>query len=604
MKWASLYIIWLLLLVPVFIFLFARAESSRRKALSTLGDANLLKSMSIGLSEGRRKLKALLVLTAITLIIIASARPQFGVGLKEMRTSGRDILFVLDISKSMLAQDIAPSRLQSAKSAIKGLLDEARGDKVGLVIFAGEAFLQCPLTVDYSAMKLFLDAVDVDSIPLPGTNIADAIQEGMKAFSKAQSTSKIMVLITDGEDHSGKAIEVAKEAGKQNIRIYTIGIGNPAGAPIPIRDENGNLTYKKDEQGNTIMSALDEVTLQKIALETGGKYYFAGSQLELKKVYEHIAGNKGGISKEERFYTHYEDKFQWLLFPALLLLLLDTFLDERKRKRNKVFAFFPKRALGILILCLPLLMAFGGPVVEGVRRGNQLFKEGNFGDALASYLKTQVLAPDDPRISYNIGTAYYKQGKYAEAREAFLKTLSTPDNSLREMAFYNLGNCYFKEAVTAGDIELLSKAVKNYEKALELNPNDEDAKYNLEVARRMIELKKKENTSPEESATSQQPNQQQQGQQQSQQQQQQKGKDQEAQSNQRESASATSESHLKPAEPSTKEMGIAQQNQQSGEMGKEEAERILQALEDRERENLKERMMPSYGQRPYVLKDW
>lgn len=596
MRWASLEIIWSLILVPILIILFVKAETSRSKALSIFGDAELLERMSIGLSKTRRKWKAILVLTAITLAIIASLRPQFGVGLKEMRTSGRDILFVIDVSKSMLAQDIAPSRLQSAKSAIKGLLDKAIGDKVGLVIFAGEAFLQCPLTVDYSAMKLILDAVNVDSVPLPGTNIADAIQEGMKAFSKAQSASKIMVLITDGEDHSGKAIDSAKEAAKQNIRIYTIGIGNPSGAPIPIRDEkNGNLTYKKDEQGNTIMSALDETTLQKIALETNGKYFFAGSQLDFHKVYEQIAGNKGGTSKEEKFYTHYEDKFQWLLLPAILLLLIDAFIDERKKERKVMSTFLPKRILGFLILCIPTLMAFGGPVVEGVREGNRLFREGKFGDALASYLKAQVSAPDDPRIFYNIGTAYYKQGKYIEAREAFSKAISTSDNSLKEMALYNLGNCYFKEAVSSGDIELLSKAVESYEEALAINQNDENAKYNLEVARRMIELKKKENPAPEQSMNNHQ--------QDEQQPQQQKEKEEE-QANKQETAFATGESQLKPKDTTTMERETELQNQQNTEMRKDEAERILQALEDRERENLKERMTRSYGQRPYVLKDW
>lgn len=580
MRWANLIALWALLAVPLALFLYARASRGRLRSIRALGDFDILAKMSPALSLARRRLKAALTIVALGLLVSAMARPQVGTGLREIRVSGRDVIFALDVSASMLAQDLAPSRIEAAKNEVAKLIDRMKGDRVGLVIFAGNAFMQCPLTGDNAALRLFLDTIKVGSVPRPGTNMADAITESGKAFAMAESRAKIIVLLTDGEDFSGNALDSAKEAAKSNIQIYTIGIGRAGGgAPIPIRKEDGSIAYKQDAEGKTIMSALDEETLQKIALETGGKYYYGGEKLDLSKIYAQIAKKQGNEMAEDRFYTHYEDRYQWLLVPALLLLLIEVMIGERRRRLPRLGS---PAGIMALILVLPLLMAFGGPLVEGVRRGNDLYKQGKYGESLAAYTEAQITAPEDPRLHYNIGDALYKQEKHKEAREAYQKVLNSQDASLKERAYYNIGNCYVREGQAAGDIEILSKAVESYEKALELDPDDQDAKYNLEVVRKMIELKKKE-----------QPPQNQQQQPQNQQPQPQ------------EQQNTTQEQNLNPQQTGTAEQQLQQQQgTEPKEMSREEAQHLLRALEDRERKNLEEREAQAPATPGRVLKDW
>jgi len=333
MRWGNPYAFWAFVFVPVLVLMYRYASVKRRKAMNDLGDIGLLSKLVSTAGPGRRGWKAALFTAAFTLIILALARPQIGAGLREIRSSGRDIVFALDVSKSMLAQDISPSRLAAAKARISGLLDNLEGDRAGLVVFAGEAFMQCPLTIDYRAMRILLDAVEPQNVPTPGTNIREAIVESGKVFKKADSRVKIVILLTDGEDHSGRAVEAAEEIAKDNIKIFTVGIGDasPSGAPIPIKKPAGGIEYKKDSGGQTIMTRLDEETLRKIALATSGKYHYAGKRLDLGKVYSKVKENEGEKT-ESRFYTEYEDRFQWLLLPALLILIIEAMLPERKKK--------------------------------------------------------------------------------------------------------------------------------------------------------------------------------------------------------------------------------------------------------------------------------
>jgi len=335
MRWADPNTLWALMAALIVMFLFIRAASQRRKAMSKLGEARLLEKLAPTTSAPRRRLKAVLVVTATALIALSLARPQVGAGLREVKTSGRDMVFILDVSNSMLAQDISPSRLEAAKAQISGLMDRMKGDRAGLVVFAGEAFIQCPLTMDYRAMRMLLDAVTTDSVPTPGTNIAAALLEAKRVFKIADSAARIAILLTDGEDHSGRAVQAARELAENKVKVFTIGIGDnsASGAPIPIRQPDGGVKYKKDSQGNVIMTRLDEETLRKIALETGGKYYYAGRNLDLTRIYDKIDELKGKKSKS-RFYTEYEDRFQWLLVPAFLILAAEAFIPATAR-RNK-----------------------------------------------------------------------------------------------------------------------------------------------------------------------------------------------------------------------------------------------------------------------------
>jgi Ca-activated chloride channel family protein len=259
------------------------------------------------------------------------ADPQIGTKLEEVKREGIDIFMALDVSKSMLAEDIAPNRFEKARHEISNFVDRMRGDRVGLIVFSGLAFVQCPLTLDYSASKLFLEDIYIGIVPQPGTAISEAIKTAQRSFVTKELKHKVLIIITDGEDHEEDPVEVAKEAAKEGIIIYTVGIGSPQGAPIPEYDRLGNrIGYKKDRSGQIITTRLDIPTLEKIAFETDGKFYISTTgETELDKIYDDIAAmEKKELSSRE--FTQFEDRFQIFLAIVLVLLVTETLLSERR----------------------------------------------------------------------------------------------------------------------------------------------------------------------------------------------------------------------------------------------------------------------------------
>ena len=270
---------------------------------------------------------------AFAFLILSLARPQIGTKLTMTKRRGVDVMIAIDTSLSMLTQDIKPDRLEKAKLEIASLIDKLKGDRVGIMTFAGDSFVQCPLTLDYDAAKMFLSIIKVGMMPKPGTAIGDAIRTATGSFIKKERRYKVLILLTDGEDHETKPVEAAREARKQGVIIYTIGIGTKNGEPIPIVDKKGNIIgHKKDKDGNVVMSRLDQLTLQKIALVTDGKYYHATpGEFELDKIYDAI--NK--MEKKElsnRLFTQYEDRFQYFLGIVLILLSIEFVLGDRKKR--------------------------------------------------------------------------------------------------------------------------------------------------------------------------------------------------------------------------------------------------------------------------------
>ncbi len=268
-----LWCFWIPFLVAGFFYIVFKLKHTY---YAKFGDPSLLNRLIAPETARRLRWKAWLTIGGIFLLWCAAAGPQLGARLVEVHRRGVDILIAVDCSKSMLAEDILPNRLARAKLALSSLIQSLEGDRVGIIAFAGTAFLQCPLTLDYSAAKMFLDFIDTNVIPRPGTALGEAIMLGIKSFSRKERKYKVLVLLTDGEDHDSDPLAAAREAAREGIKIITIGIGSPDGEPIPIRDEQNAVTgYKKDSAGNIIMSKLDETTLQKIALETGGTYFRA-----------------------------------------------------------------------------------------------------------------------------------------------------------------------------------------------------------------------------------------------------------------------------------------------------------------------------------------
>ena len=268
----------------------------------------------------------LLLLVGVLFLVLAAARPQFGKKPVILKREGRDIVFLLDTSLSMLAQDIKPDRLSRARFEIKSLLERLEGDRVALVPFAGEASVLCPLTTDYSALGLFLETVDTDYISRPGTNISDALKVGEEVFDERQSQYKVMILITDGEQLEGDALETARKLKEENIHLYAIGIGSPDGVPIALENQNGGVEHKRDSKGDIVISKLGEKLLVELAAAGGGKYYRAGNQsLELEHIFDDIQKiEKRLIDSQD--YTLFRDRFQWPLSAALIALVLEVML--------------------------------------------------------------------------------------------------------------------------------------------------------------------------------------------------------------------------------------------------------------------------------------
>ena len=322
--------------VFVLLFFFIWVVKHKNKLVNSFGKLESLQKMMKHYSIRKRNLKISLILLSYIFFVVAFANPQIGTKLEDVKREGVDIIVALDVSKSMLAEDIKPNRLQKAKHELSQLIDILQGDRIGLVAFAGIPHVQCPLTLDYSAAKLFLGIIDVDLIPQPGTAIGSAIEASVNAFNSEERKHKVLILITDGEDHETDPLEAAKLAEQQGVKIYTIGIGSPQGVPIPEYDRSGRSSgFKKDRQGGVVTTKLDILTLQKIAFQTGGKFYQATSgEAELDEIYKEIAEleKKELVSKQ---FSQYEDRFQIFLIIGLFLLILEMFIPEKRKVKTE-----------------------------------------------------------------------------------------------------------------------------------------------------------------------------------------------------------------------------------------------------------------------------
>lgn len=326
--------------IPVLIAFFWYMSINRKKLLEKFADKNLHKVILSAFSGYKNIFKFALVIVAHSLLVIAAANPQVGTKMTEVKQTGIDVFILLDVSYSMTAEDIKPNRLEKAKFQIANLVQKLRGDRIGLIIFAGDAYVQFPLTTDYSAANLFLSAVNENSVPQQGTAIAAAINMANRSFDTL-STEKVIVIISDGEDHEGDLESAVKEAVGKGIKIYTIGLGSPDGTPIPVYDSRGRMMgFKKDRSGNTVLTKLDEETLRQIAADGKGKY-FRGTNYDdyLDRIFKELSEleqTEYGVKK----VTDYEDRFYYFLFPAILLLVFEFFVSD---KRSKLFTRLSKK---------------------------------------------------------------------------------------------------------------------------------------------------------------------------------------------------------------------------------------------------------------------
>ena len=335
MKFGNLNALYLLWLVVGLVLFYLWVFKKRKKAMEAFAQSELLNQLTLSLDRRKQVIKAVLIVIAVFLCVFSLLQPRWGFSWQEVKRKGLDILIAIDTSKSMLATDVKPNRLGRSKLAVKDLIKKIKGDRIGLIAFSGDAFLQCPLTVDYNGFLLSLESLDTDIIPKPGTAITAAIGEAIKSYEGVSKEYKVLVIITDGEDHEGELTKITERAKKEGIKIFCIGIGTREGELIPVVNDKGRKTFLKDKDGNFVKSRLNERLLQKIALATGGSYVRAtGAEFGLDLIYEQKLSRMQKRDIEGRMAKKYKERFQIPLALAFLLLLIEPFLIPVRKKNQ------------------------------------------------------------------------------------------------------------------------------------------------------------------------------------------------------------------------------------------------------------------------------
>lgn len=494
MKFALPQLLWLLLLVPLLAVFLVWAWRTKERLIAQFVQSRLLAQLTVGVSKTRQKVRLALLVSAVALAVLALARPQWGFSWEEVSQKGLDIVVAIDTSRSMLAADIPPNRLERAKLAAMDLMKLAKNDRLGLVAFAGSSFLQCPLTLDEEAFRQGVAALDVNIIPQGGTAIAETIQTALSAF-KDGDNHKILVLFTDGEDHEAGVLEAAKAASDKGLRIFTIGVGSAAGELIRVRDEKGKMDFLKDESGNVVKSRLNETLLQQIAGAAGGFYLPLRGANTMDLLYERGLAPLPKSEFNAKLMQRHHERFYWPLGIAVVLLIVEMFLPERQRVRRPPAADAPpvlQKAATALALLLTTTLA-GASSATALKN----YESGKYDAALKEYDRLRQQRPEDARLAFNAGAAAYQAKQFEDATRHFSGATGARDPKLAQSAFYNLGNAYFQLGDTANEAaqkqEAWESAIGFYDTALKLNSADADAKHNRDfVQRKLEELKKQQ----------------------------------------------------------------------------------------------------------------
>ena len=464
-----LHFLWVL---PLIVFVLIVHHRKRQQAMERFAEQPLLNRLTIMDHKGTRFVKTLMLLSAFVALIIALAGPRWGSRYQDVSRKGVDIIVLMDVSRSMLVEDVKPNRLERATREIIDFLKVVEGDRVGLVAFSGTAFVQCPLTLDYAAMEMFLNVLEPGVIPVLGTDLGAALDAGIRAFDVKAETDKVMLLITDGEDNENRGLKAAQKAADHDVKIFVFGIGDPSGGPIPAGNDQGG--FIKDSSGNLVLSKLNEEALRDIAIVTGGGYVRSvAGDLDLDMLYF------DGIKQKTEAHTLksgkikvYEERFNIFILAAFLLLLIEEMLDDKRRPvPKKRVVFFS------LLLALVFFLWLSPNPTLATESPDELYRQGRYAEAVKAYAQKDMDYPKDIRFRYNRGCAAFQDGQYDEAIAAFSSVLrrSQNDQDARFKAVFNLGNTAFKQ----GNFAL---AIEYFKQALVEQPEDEDARYNLELS--------------------------------------------------------------------------------------------------------------------------
>lgn len=465
-----------LMAIPLMLLLYFFAVKWKKRVSREIGEERLVKIISGNHSQKKYNLKFILILLAFSASVIALANLRSPQGTERVTRKGIDLLIALDVSKSMLARDIKPSRLERAKQLLGKLIDRLTNDRIGIVVFAGRAYLQMPLTSDHGAAKMYLSTASPDIVPTQGTVIADALQMCSSSFNSREKKYKTVLLISDGEDHDEDAVKVAGQMADEGIMVNTIGIGSPEG--VAIIDETTNET-KKDMNGNTVITKLNEDELKSIAVKGKGIYQlFTNTDEVVSKIENHLQTMDQRAVTEDSL-VNYKNFFPYFLGFSLVLLVLELFIAERKTVARRWWGNTGKKRQVIAGICL--CMFFPAPVSAQsenaiIKKGNEAYARKDYESASSSYRKAIEKRPGDAIPQYNLGNALFRNNKAEDAVAAYENAASNAMTAVdRSKSFYNKG-------VVLQTNKKLPECIDAYKNALKLNPGDEDARQNLQRA--------------------------------------------------------------------------------------------------------------------------
>jgi len=489
--------LWTLAILPLLVLLYAQAERRSAIKLREFVSPRLLPQLAGNVDRVRRAIRFAFVLLALALAIGALAKPRWGYTYEDVKRRGLDLLFAVDTSRSMLSNDVAPNRLERVKLAAQDLITDLQGDRVGLIAFAGRAFLQAPLTIDYDAAVESINDLDTKTIPEGGTNIGQAIALATQTFGKSAMGNRALIIFTDGEELSGDAVNEAKKAADAGVKIFTIGVGTAQGSLIPVEGK-GEGGFVKDAKGQVVKSKLDENRLREIAQATGGMYlHLESGPQTMRQLYADGLSKLKTAEIDARLSSRPIERYEWPLAGAIVALIASLFINDRKRTKT------PGRSPVKREVLVAASLLFVAVAEVNAVSGIDLYNKGQYEDAYAQFqkdLQHNINPADMPKMQFDAGVAAYKLRNYDKALEAFSQSLVDRSPGLQEKSRYNLGRTLEDRAdlrkTNEDALKDLENSAQHYEQALKLDPQDKAAAERLEIVRKKIERLKKHPEQP------------------------------------------------------------------------------------------------------------
>lgn len=479
-RFASPQYLYLLLVLVALAAIHYYIIYKKKRQVKRFGDPELTKQLFLGVSRWRPELKFWLAMAALASFIVALARPQFGTRLDTRERVGIEAIIALDVSNSMLAEDVKPNRLEKAKMMVSNMVDGMKDDKIGLIVFAGQAFVQLPITSDYVSAKMFLETISPSMMSVQGTDVAEAINLSMRSFTQQEDVSRAIFVITDGEDNEARGVEAAKQAASKGVRVYVLGIGNPGGAPIPIP---GTGQYIIDDEGNTVISKLSEEMCREIATAGNGSYIYVDNSSSAQKKLSEQVDRLAKAKMESQIYSEYDEQFQGFILIGIVLLLLDVFLLERESKSTWLSNLFRRgRPAAMLILLIFSLSAMAQTDRDFIRRGNRLMRDSVYDKAQVQYQKAIEKDNTNPISHFNLGNALLYQNKAEDAMKEYETAARLEKDKGR------LAQIYHNMGVVLQAAKQFDKAVACYRNSLRNDPTNDETRYNYALS--LFQLKK------------------------------------------------------------------------------------------------------------------